>query len=156
MVLDFRTSADRLTTSNSEFEEKTKGSEVASVFADELKQRKILIAGVGPKQVGARLTQTLAAHGLNLLVLTGRFTDKVEAVTEFTREAHPNVHIRILKLYVASFESVCSTAAEVNAYTEQSIDILIKNAGAMNIPVLMVLRCISRPTTSGVSYSPTS
>ncbi|CAD6451442.1 0a2eeaec-9eb5-43f5-a2cb-0178db64a6ab [Sclerotinia trifoliorum] len=85
----------------------------------------VLIVGVGTKQVGARLAQTPAAHGPNLLVLTGRFTNDVESVTELIRKTYPNVHIRIIKLDVASFESVWSPVVEVDSYTEQNIDILI-------------------------------
>ncbi|EDN92086.1 predicted protein [Sclerotinia sclerotiorum 1980 UF-70] len=51
----------------------------------------VLIAAVGPKQVDARLAQILAAHGPNPLVLTRRFKNEVEAVTEFIRETYPNV-----------------------------------------------------------------
>lgn len=39
------------------------------------------------------------------------------------------LHIRIIKLDVASFEFVCSPAIEVSAFTEQSFDILMAADG---------------------------
>jgi NAD(P)-dependent dehydrogenase (short-subunit alcohol dehydrogenase family) len=89
---------------------------------------------VGTNGLGASLAQTLAAESPSLLILTGRSVEKVEIVGKIIKETYPNVPTRILKLDLASFDSVRSAAAEVNAYTEKSIDILINNAGVMNIP----------------------
>ncbi|PQE30870.1 short-chain dehydrogenase protein [Rutstroemia sp. NJR-2017a WRK4] len=94
----------------------------------------VLITGVSPNGLGASLAQTLAAQSPSLLILTGRSTVKVKAVEKIIKATYPNVPIRILKLDLVSFDSVRSAAAEINAYDERSIDILINNAGVMNIP----------------------
>ncbi|KAF7854677.1 hypothetical protein EAF04_010246 [Stromatinia cepivora] len=115
-------------TSHSEFWEKTEGSEVASIFVDEVKQKNSIPS---PAQMdsGQSLAQTLAAHGPNLLVLTGRSTYRVEAVTNLIGEAYPNVQTRILKLDVALFDPARSAVSEANAYPEKRIDILINITG---------------------------
>jgi NAD(P)-dependent dehydrogenase (short-subunit alcohol dehydrogenase family) len=94
----------------------------------------VLITGVGPNGLGAILSQTLAAHGPALLILTGRSVEKVEIVAKNIASTSPNVATRVLQLDLASLESVREATKEVNAYSEPSIDILINNAGVMNIP----------------------
>ena len=49
-------------------------------------------------------------------------------------EEYPNVSTRVLELDMSSFDSIRRAAKEVKAYPEQSIEILINNAGIMNIP----------------------
>lgn len=65
--------------------------------------------------------------------MTGRTRSKVEVILQDIATKHPSVNIRLLELDVASFDSIDVAAAEVNAYPETSIDILINNAGVMNI-----------------------
>ena len=69
-----------------------------------------------------------------LLVLTARDMSKVQAVTQELNANYPDVKTRTLQLDVASFKSITSAAAEVNGYAELNLNILINNAGVMNIP----------------------
>jgi NAD(P)-dependent dehydrogenase (short-subunit alcohol dehydrogenase family) len=94
----------------------------------------VLITGVSLNGLGEALTQALAVEAPTLLILTGRDTTKVEAVTKALSLSHPHIQTRILKFDLSSLDSVRKAAAEVNEYPEQSIDILINNAGVMNIP----------------------
>ena len=59
---------------------------------------------------------------------------KIQTVAKSISEAHPNVSIRVLEMDLASLDSVRQAAREVNADKGQSIDILINNAGIMNVP----------------------
>ena len=93
-----------------------------------------MITGVGPNGLGAVTAQSLAAHKPGLLILTGRTLSKVNTIATAIVKDHPHISIRSLELDLSSFESVKRAAAEVNGYHESSIDILINNAGIMNIP----------------------
>lgn len=94
----------------------------------------VLITGVGPNGLGATLAESLASQSPALLILSGRTLSKVEITSQDVATKYPSVKIRLLKLDLASFDSVDAAAAEVNAYPETSIDVLINNAGVMNIP----------------------
>ncbi len=94
----------------------------------------VLITGVGPNGLGAALAESLASQDPALLILTGRTLSKVEITSKDIATKYPSVNIRLLELDLASFKSIDAAAAAVNAYLESSIDILINNAGVMNIP----------------------
>lgn len=94
----------------------------------------VLVTGVSPNGLGEALVQALAVEAPSLLILTGRDVTKVEAVAKALSSTHPHLQTRVLKLDLSSLVSVRTAAAEVNAYPEQSIDILINNAGIMNVP----------------------
>ena len=96
--------------------------------------RLVLITGVGPNGLGATLAKELARKSPALLVLTGRTLEKVEAVAKEISAETPGVKTRILKLDIASFQSIEAAAKEVNSYSEPGIDLLFNNAGVMNIP----------------------
>ncbi|KAI9876064.1 MAG: hypothetical protein M1830_007425 [Pleopsidium flavum] len=121
-------------TTRSEFGFKTEASDVVSTFSDSVRGKTILITGVGPNGLGATLAHALASQAPKLLILTGRTPSKVEAITKEIAAKYPDVKTRILKLDMASFSSISAAADAVHAYTEPSIDILINNAGVMNIP----------------------
>lgn len=77
---------------------------------------------------------TLASQAPALLILSGRTRSKVEITAKDIATKYPSVDIRLLELDLASFKSIDAAATEINAYSESSIDILINNAGVMNIP----------------------
>ena len=99
-----------------------------------LKSASVLITGVGPNGLGAEMALALATKKPGLLILTGRSPSKVEAVTEDIATKFPGVKTRILKLDLASFASISSAADNVVSYAESAIDVIINNAGVMNIP----------------------
>ncbi|TVY73167.1 putative oxidoreductase [Lachnellula suecica] len=115
-----------------DFGDKTEGKEVVSAFADQVRGKTILITGVGPNGLGATFAETLAAEAPRLLILTARSSEKVETVQKKLSNTFPGVEVRVLLLDVSSFDSIRRAAAIVNDYPE-SIDILINNAGVMNI-----------------------
>ena len=89
-----------------------------------------MLTGVGPGGLGETLAQGLVSQEPALLILTGRTLEKVESVVANFPAHAP---IQIVKLDVADFDSVRSAVKEITSFAKQ-IDILINNAGVMNIP----------------------
>ncbi|KAL8962114.1 MAG: hypothetical protein Q9193_001434 [Seirophora villosa] len=116
-----------------ELNAKTEGTDVVNEFSSSVKDKTILITGVGPNGLGETLCLLLASHQPARLIITGRSLDKVGASAKAIRDAHPKLEVVILKLDLASLESVRLAAEEVNRY-DGAIDVLINNAGVMNIP----------------------
>ncbi|KAL8734867.1 MAG: hypothetical protein Q9166_001219 [cf. Caloplaca sp. 2 TL-2023] len=116
-----------------EFNAKTEGTEVVQKFSSSVKDKTTLITGVGPNGLGETLCLLLASQQPARLIITGRSLDKVSASAKAIRDAHPNVEVTTLKLDLASLDSVRQAAEEVIKH-KGAIDILINNAGVMNIP----------------------
>lgn len=68
------------------------------------------------------------------MILSGRTLSKVTAVIDEISKRYPTVETRALELDLSSKASVKKAAAEVNAYPEKCIDVLINNAGIMTVP----------------------
>ena len=92
----------------------------------------VLITGVRPGGLGATMAMILAAHEPSLLILTGRSTEKTEAVAKEIRTNHAGVKTRVLKLDLALIATTEEAAREVISYLEPCVDILINNAGVMS------------------------
>ncbi|KAL8761729.1 MAG: hypothetical protein Q9184_002171 [Pyrenodesmia sp. 2 TL-2023] len=115
--------------SPAEFNAKTKGTDVVREFSSSVKDKK----SVGPNGLGETLCLLLASQQPACLIITGRSLDKVGASAKAIKDAHPKLEVITLKLDLASLESVRQAAEEVNQY-DGAIDIVINNAGVMNIP----------------------
>jgi NAD(P)-dependent dehydrogenase (short-subunit alcohol dehydrogenase family) len=121
--------------SHKEFGAETEASTVAETFSSQIANKVILITGVNAGGIGGSTTEALAAHSPKLLILSGRSQTKVEEVIEKVKSANPNVSCRYLQLDLSSQKSVRAAAQEVLSYSDvPQIDILINNAGVMNIP----------------------
>jgi NAD(P)-dependent dehydrogenase (short-subunit alcohol dehydrogenase family) len=119
--------------SRPDFHAKTNGTEVAATFASLVKGKVILITGVSTLGLGGATARALAAQSPRLLILTGRSTDKVNAVINDLQTEYPAVSCHALQIDLSSQKSVRQAANEVLAYPE-NIDILINNAGVMALP----------------------
>ncbi|KAL5345342.1 hypothetical protein ACLOAV_009713 [Pseudogymnoascus australis] len=120
--------------SNAEFGAQTEAREVVEAFSEVIRDKTILITGVSPNGLGAAIAHELATQAPALLILTGRDCVKVEAIITELAVEFPNVKTRALIFDISSFASTNAAAAQVLAYPESSIDIIINNAGVMNIP----------------------
>ncbi|PVH91222.1 NAD(P)-binding protein [Periconia macrospinosa] len=118
--------------SHSEFGAKTTAEEVLAAFPDGLKGKVVVITGVGPNGLGAALAQSIAAYTPKLLILTGRSASKVETIAKSITT--PGVEIRQVIFDFSSFSSIAKGSEEINAISGPTIDILINNAGVMNMP----------------------
>ena len=118
-----------------EFGAKTDASTVAEAFSPQIANKVILITGVNAGGIGGSTTEALAGHSPKLLILSGRSQNKVEEVIEKVKSVHPHANCRYLHLDLSSQKSVRAAAQEVLSYSDvPQIDILINNAGVMNIP----------------------
>jgi NAD(P)-dependent dehydrogenase (short-subunit alcohol dehydrogenase family) len=121
--------------SHEEFGAETEASTVAEAFSSQIANKVILITGVNAGGIGGSTTEALAAHSPKLLILSGRSQNKVEEVIAKVKLLHPDINCRYLHLDLSSQRSVRAAAKEVLSYSDvPQIDILINNAGVMNIP----------------------
>ncbi|KAK1760254.1 hypothetical protein QBC47DRAFT_290421 [Echria macrotheca] len=117
-------------TSHPEFGERTPGTEVAKVFADQVRGKTILITGVSPKGIGAATALALASQSPALLILASRTQSKLDEVAAQIRTSHPSTRIETVPLDLSS-QSAIRTAAETIATLTPRLDILINNAGVV-------------------------
>lgn len=121
-------------TSNNEFGETTTGAQVVSAYAEAVKDKIILITGANPAGIGGSTAVSLARASPRLLILAGRNPSKLAETTANVQKANPNVTCKSLDLDLSSQESVRKAAKEIlEDDTIPHIDILINNAGVMNI-----------------------
>lgn len=118
-----------------EFGAETEASTVAEAFSSQIANKVILITGVNAGGIGGSTAEAIAAHSPKLLILSGRSQSKVDQVIGKIKSAHPHINCRYLHLDLSSQKSVRAAAQEVLSYTDvPQIDILINNAGIMNVP----------------------
>lgn len=108
----------------------TSGQAVAAHFANQIKDKIILLTGPSLEGIGLATAQALAAHGPRLLILAGRNITKLEAARDVILKDSPTVSIRLLQVDLSSMASVRAAAEQVNKY-EENIDIVINNAAVM-------------------------
>jgi NAD(P)-dependent dehydrogenase (short-subunit alcohol dehydrogenase family) len=114
---------------------KTDGLVVATAFAGLIKDRTILITGVNKLGIGYATAQAFASQSPRLLILTGRSNTNLQECLNGLRKEHPDVDFRSLILDLSSQKSVRKAATEVLGWEDvPTIDIVINNAGIMNIP----------------------
>ncbi|KAF2444082.1 NAD(P)-binding protein [Karstenula rhodostoma CBS 690.94] len=82
----------------------------------------------------ALFLEAIAAHNPALLILAGRSPQKIAATAATLAAINPAVKTRALHLDLASQASIRRAAAQVNAYDEDHIDVLVNNAGVMAGP----------------------
>ncbi|KAK4652510.1 hypothetical protein QC762_502530 [Podospora pseudocomata] len=115
-------------TSRTDFGQQTLGSEVAKVFADQIRGKTVLITGVSPKGIGSSTALNFASQAPGLLILASRTRARVEEVASQIKEAYPSVKLEIVLLDLSSQKSIRQAAAEVSRLTDK-LDILVNNAG---------------------------
>ncbi|KAK8120012.1 uncharacterized protein PG998_004638 [Apiospora kogelbergensis] len=116
--------------SNSTWNDKTAGSDVAKTFADQIKGRNVVITGVAPNGIGQTTASAIAAQGAAHLILASRTKEKLEQAATELRSAYPAVDIHTVILDLSSHESIRQAAAEI-AKLIPKLDVLINNAGAV-------------------------
>ncbi|KAK3988787.1 hypothetical protein QBC44DRAFT_96732 [Cladorrhinum sp. PSN332] len=114
--------------SHSEFGERTPGSQVAEVFADQIQGKTILITGVSPKGIGAATAINFASQSPGLLILASRTRARVEEVAKEVLNKYPQTKIIIVTVDLGSQQSTRKAASDVEAVTDK-LDILVNNAG---------------------------
>jgi len=108
-------------------------STVAADNASSITGKIVLTTGVTQGGLGATFVEQIAKHNPRLLILAGRSPAKVQATADKIK-SNINVEVRILELDLASQQQVRKAAAEVLAYPEDHIDVLVNSAGIMAGP----------------------
>jgi NAD(P)-dependent dehydrogenase (short-subunit alcohol dehydrogenase family) len=118
-----------------DFNGKTAASTVASTFPDSIKGHTILITGVNKLGLGYATASALATQVPSKLIICGRSELKLQECADGINSEHPTVDVRTLILDLSSQKAVRKAASEVMGWEDiPKIDIVINNAGVMNIP----------------------
>lgn len=118
-----------------DFGASTNASDVAAAFSASVKGRTFLITGVNKLGVGYATAVALATQSPRRLVLAGRSHAKLQECADSLGNEYQDVDFRPLVLDLSSQKSVRATAAEVLSWEDTPvIDVVINNAGVMNIP----------------------
>lgn len=123
-----------MTISNAGFGEKTTGQAVVQAYAKQVHGKTVLITGANPGGIGYSTAVALASASPKLLILAGRSSDKLAKTVEAVKAANAKIATKSLILDLSSQESCRKAAQDVLDDSEiDQIDILINNAGVMNI-----------------------
>ncbi|KAJ7181036.1 short-chain dehydrogenase [Mycena filopes] len=110
------------------FTSTTTAEEVATVLADQIKGKNVLITGTSIGGIGFEAARVLVRYA-NLVVITGYNSERLALTKEALEKEVPGANVRPLVLDLTSLAAVRKAAAEVNAYSEP-IHVLIHNAAA--------------------------
>ncbi|KAK4702489.1 hypothetical protein P7C70_g3740, partial [Phenoliferia sp. Uapishka_3] len=124
---------------SSNFGPKTTADEAASVFANEIAGKTVIITGPSIGGIGYETARVLAKSGAGLVILAGRSNAKLDEAEAELKKESPDAKLRKLVIDLASLTSVRKAAAEVNEYHEP-IDVLINNAAISCVHSPHVLR----------------
>ncbi|KAJ5668923.1 Short-chain dehydrogenase [Penicillium macrosclerotiorum] len=119
-----------MATSHPEFNEKTTATEVASAFANEIRNKNVIITGVGPNSLGEALALAIGSQNPAKLILASRTEAKVQQVAEKVRQASRGISVETVALNLASQKSIHAATSKIQALVDR-VDTLINNAGMM-------------------------
>ncbi|TPX10801.1 uncharacterized protein E0L32_008190 [Thyridium curvatum] len=119
-----------VTMSSASFDRSTTGTEVARVFKDHIKGKRVLITGASPNSLGEATALAIARSQPALLILASRTRSKLDAVASrlVADGLLPSASVRTVELDLCSQASVRAAAAAVAGLTPR-LDVLINNAG---------------------------
>jgi len=110
----------------------TTGEEAATVLANQIKDKNVLITGISPKSLSSEVARVIAKFGAGLIVIAGCSKAKLGQTEKDIKSETPSANIRLLILDLDSFAAVRASADEVLTYPEP-LHILINNAGIMAV-----------------------
>ncbi|KAK7065089.1 short-chain dehydrogenase/reductase family protein [Favolaschia claudopus] len=116
-----------------EFSRSTTADEVADAFAEEIKDKNVLITGTSLNGIGFYAAQVIAKYA-NLVIITGYNSERLKLSRDAIQNEVPGANIRLLILDLSSLSAVRNAAAEVNAYSEP-LHVIIHNAAAALVPL---------------------
>ncbi|KAJ7292083.1 hypothetical protein C8J57DRAFT_1589158 [Mycena rebaudengoi] len=113
---------------SAEFSFATTANQVATLFADEIKGKIVLVTGTSLNGIGFETARVIAKYA-GLVIITGYSIDRLRLTDEAIRKDVPSANIRQLVLDLSSLAAVRKAAEEVNAMPEP-LHVLIHNACA--------------------------
>ncbi|PWY75521.1 NAD(P)-binding protein [Aspergillus heteromorphus CBS 117.55] len=122
-------------TTHPEFNDQTEALEVAKAFASSIHGKTILITGVNPGGIGFATAEAFASQSPSHLILAGRTPSKLTASITALRTKHPATTYHALEVDLSNQASVRAAATTLLSWPDiPQINILINNAGIMNLP----------------------
>lgn len=115
------------------FTRENTGLEVVNEFADRVEGKTIVITGASDKGLGAETAVSLAHANPAHLILLARSQTRVDPVITRIKTIDPNIKTTFVPVSLDDFDSVRTAAATISGLVDK-IDILINNAGIMNVP----------------------
>ncbi|GAD94670.1 hypothetical protein BC1G_03928 [Paecilomyces variotii No. 5] len=115
----------------------TKGREVVSAFASQVRGRTFAITGPSEGGIGGQIAIDLARESPAHLILFGRSSEKVQGVIDAVHATATQSPIRVtfVQVMLDSFASIRKAAHEVISNPEiREIDGIVNNAGIMSLP----------------------
>lgn len=125
------------TTTHSDFNATTPALDVAAAFPKSIEGRDILITGVNRSGIGFSTAEAFASQSPHCLILAGRTPSKIEECAKLLSTTYPKIQVKTLELDLSSQASVRKAASTLLSWQDvPHIDLLINNAGIMNLPTL--------------------
>ena len=125
------------TTTHADYDATTPAADVAAAFPKNIEGRTILITGVNRNGIGFSTAEAFASQSPRCLILAGRTPSKIEECAKHLSATYPNIEVKTLELDLSSQASVRSSASTLLSWQDvPRIDLLINNAGIMNLPTL--------------------
>ncbi|KAF2866123.1 retinol dehydrogenase 12 [Massariosphaeria phaeospora] len=116
--------------SNSSFDLKTGGLEVARTYSAQASGRTVLVTGVSVDTLGDAIVRSFAEGGASVIIITGRSDERLAEVIKALSSDYPSTKFRPLKFDLASLKSVHAAAQELlDDTTIPQIDILVACGG---------------------------
>lgn len=117
------------------FSRATTGTEVAKLFSSKITGKTIIVTGVSPRGIGAKLVDILIDHKPKTIVIASRTMSKVAAIIDQLKARAPSTTYVAVSLDLGSQKSVRAAASAIlsNPIIEQ-IDYLFNNGAIMNPP----------------------
>ncbi|KAH7129237.1 short-chain dehydrogenase/ reductase [Dactylonectria macrodidyma] len=113
----------------------TAGSLLIEKFAENIRNKVILITGTSTGSIGALFCVAISKARPSLVILAGRNAVSLQKTEDEIKAIDQNVQTRPLIIDVASFQSVRAAAAQVNSWVDvPHIDLLVNNAEIMGVP----------------------
>ncbi|KAF4314099.1 Short-chain dehydrogenase/reductase SDR [Botryosphaeria dothidea] len=115
-------------TSHPDWGSRTKATDAATAFANDIKGRYVLITGVSRNSLGEASALAIAAHDPALLVLASRTQSSLDEVAAEIHSIRPSTAVLTVQLDLLSQASVRRAAADISDCVPR-LDVLINNAG---------------------------
>ncbi|KAL1649160.1 hypothetical protein SLS58_001734 [Diplodia intermedia] len=117
-------------TSHPEWGTRTKATEAATAFSNQIKDRYVLITGLTRNSLGEAAALAIAAQGPALLILASRTPANLDYVAGEIRSVRPATAVATVPLDLLSQASVRRAAAAVRRLAPR-LDVLVNNAGVV-------------------------
>lgn len=116
----------------------TTAEEVATDVQSQIKNKTILITGVSPGGLGAEFATIIAKYEPASIILVTRSLAAAEVTAKVIAGIAPKVRTYPIELDLASIENTKLAAEKINTLDE-TIDVIVNNAGIMASPFSMTV-----------------